>query len=213
MIGDLSLPGLGYEAHIATLRDMERLAGARSQLVATTDVVEKLRATKTPEEIAAIRVAALLADEALDEVLPRIRVGQSEYEVAAELEASLRRRESEWHPFPTIVASGPRSALPHARTSRRVLGAGDWLLLDFGAQVDGYCADLTRTVVVGARADDRQRTVYDIVRRGPGAGDPPGPGRDAGARVRPAGPGFHRRARIRRRVWPFPGPWDGAGSA
>jgi Xaa-Pro aminopeptidase len=165
VIGDLSLPSLGYEAHIATLRDIERLAGARSLLVPTTDVVEKLRASKTPEEIAAIRVAALLADEALDEVLPRIRVGQSEYEVAAELEASLRRRESEWHPFPTIVASGPRSALPHARTSRRVLGAGDWLLLDFGAQVDGYCADLTRTFVVGAPPDERQRAVYDIVRR------------------------------------------------
>lgn len=165
MIGELELPGLGYEAHIATLRDLERLAGARSRLVPTTEVIEKFRAAKAPEEIAAIRAAAMLADEALDEVLPRIRVGQSEFEVGAELEASLRRRGSEWHPFPTIVASGPRSALPHARTSRRVLGAGDLLLLDFGAQVDGYCADLTRTFVVGARADDRQRAVYDIVLR------------------------------------------------
>jgi Xaa-Pro aminopeptidase len=72
------------------------------------------------------------------------------------LESALRRRGSEWHPFPTIVASGPRAALPHARTSPRTVGRGEWLLLDFGAQVDGYCADLSRTVVVGARADERQ---------------------------------------------------------
>ena len=83
--------------------------------------------------------------------------------MAALLEAALRRRGSEWHPFPTIVASGPRAALPHARTSERTIQAGEFLLLDFGAQVDGYCADLTRTVVVGARADQRQRLVYDTV--------------------------------------------------
>lgn len=165
LIGDLEIPAVGYEAHIATVRDLERLSGARSRLVPATDVIERLRAAKTPEEIAAIRAAALLADEALDEVLPRIRVGQTEYEVGAALEASLRRRGSEWHPFPTIVASGPRSALPHARTSPRALENGDWLLLDFGAQVDGYCADLTRTFVVGARADERQRAVYGIVRQ------------------------------------------------
>jgi Xaa-Pro aminopeptidase len=99
----------------------------------------------------------------LAEVLPGVGVGQSEQEVAAALEAALRRRGSEWHPFPTIVASGPRSALPHARTSARLIEPGDWLLLDFGAQVAGYCADLTRTVVVGRRADDRQRAVYQLV--------------------------------------------------
>ena len=92
-----------------------------------------------------------------------MRAGQAEREIAAVLESALRRRGSEWHPFPTIVASGPRSALPHARTSAREVAAGEWLLLDFGAQVDGYCADLTRTVVVGARADDKQRMVFDLV--------------------------------------------------
>jgi Xaa-Pro aminopeptidase len=97
-------------------------------------------------------------------VLPTVRAGQSEREIAAALEGALRRGGSEWHPFPTIVASGPRSALPHARTSARTVGRGEWLLIDFGAQVDGYCADLTRTVVVGARADDRQRAMYELVR-------------------------------------------------
>jgi Xaa-Pro aminopeptidase len=156
---------LGLEAHALTLRDADRVAGlGRSRLVPTADLVERLRAIKSPEEVAAIRAAADLAQAALGDMLPSIRVGQTELEVAAALESALRRRGSEWHPFPTIVASGPRAALPHARTSGRTIGAGEWLLLDFGAQVGGYCADLTRTVVVGARADERQRTVYELVR-------------------------------------------------
>jgi Xaa-Pro aminopeptidase len=156
---------LGIESQAITVRDAERVAGlTRSRLVPTSDLVERLRAVKSPEEVTAIRAAATLAQEALAEVLPAVRAGQTEREVAAALEAALRRRGSEWHPFPTIVASGPRAALPHAGTSARPVAAGEWLLLDFGAQVDGYCADLTRTVVVGARADERQRTVYDLVR-------------------------------------------------
>lgn len=156
---------LGVESQSVSVRDAERLSGlTRGRVVPTVDLVERLRAVKSPEEVAAIRAAAELAQSALAEILPGIREGQTELEVGAALEASLRRRGSEWHPFPTIVASGPRSALPHARTSRRTIGAGELLLLDFGAQVDGYCADLTRTVVVGARADDRQRMVYDLVR-------------------------------------------------
>ena len=156
---------LGIEAQVVSVRDAERISGlTRARVVSTTDLVERLRTIKSPEEVAAIQAAAELAQEALAEVLPGVRVGQSELEIAAALESALRRRGSEWHPFPTIVASGPRSALPHARTSGREVAAGDWLLLDFGAQVDGYCADLTRTVVVGHRADDRQRAVYDLVR-------------------------------------------------
>jgi Xaa-Pro aminopeptidase len=156
---------LGIEAHSLTVRDAERLSdAARGRVVPTGELVERLRAVKDPGEVAAIRRAAALAQDALAEVLPRIRVGQAELEIAATLEGALRRRGSEWHPFPTIVASGPRAALPHARTSTRTVGRGEWLLLDFGAQVDGYCADLTRTVLVGARADERQRAVYDLVR-------------------------------------------------
>jgi Xaa-Pro aminopeptidase len=156
---------VGIEAHALTVKDSERVSAlTRSRVVPTVDLVEQLRAVKSPEEVAAIRAAAELAQEALSEVLPTIVVGQSEREIGAGLEAALRRRGSEWHPFPTIVASGPRSALPHARTSSRTVGRGEWLLIDFGAQVDGYCADLTRTVVVGARADERQVAMYDLVR-------------------------------------------------
>jgi Xaa-Pro aminopeptidase len=156
---------LGIEGQSLTVRDAAQVGAlTRARVVPTADLVERLRVVKAPEEVAAIEAAAALAQDALAEVLPDVRMGQTELEVAAVLEAALRRRGSEWHPFPTIVASGPRSALPHARTSDRVLGRGEWLLLDFGAQVDGYCADLTRTLVVGARADERQRTIHDLVR-------------------------------------------------
>ncbi|MGH7586853.1 MAG: M24 family metallopeptidase [Gemmatimonadales bacterium] len=160
-------PGrLAYEAGHVTVADLPRIeAGAPGAVVPVQGMVEALREVKAPEEVAAIRAAAALATEALAEVLPTIHVGQSEREVAARLEAALRVRGSEWHPFQTIVASGPRSALPHARTSERVVGRGEWLLLDFGAIVDGYCADLTRTVVVGAPPDQRQQEAYEIVRR------------------------------------------------
>jgi len=168
VLGSHPLSTLGIEAHALTVRDAERVSGlSRSRVVPTSELVERLRTVKSPEEVAAIREAASLAQSALAEVLPRVRVGQSEREIGAMLEEALRRRGSEWHPFPTIVASGPRSALPHARTSARTVGQGEWLLLDFGAQVDGYCADLTRTVVMG-KADERQRMIHELVRTAQG---------------------------------------------
>jgi len=158
------LTSVGIEGQALSVRDAQRLSGlTRARVVTTSDLVERLRAVKSEDEVAAIQAAIELAQDALAEVLPLVRPGRTELEIAAALEAALRRRGSEWHPFPTIVASGPRSALPHARTSDRALSAGEWLLLDFGAQLDGYCADLTRTVVVGARADDKQRVVYALV--------------------------------------------------
>jgi Xaa-Pro aminopeptidase len=159
--------GVGaFEAHIATIRDRDRLEGfGLPRWEAAGDLVERLRAIKDAGEVSSIRSAAALASEALAEILPTVSPGETEFAIAGRLEAALRRRGSEWHPFPTIVASGPRAALPHAGTSSRAVERGEWLLLDFGAQVDGYCADLTRTVVVGARADQRQRLVYDTVRQ------------------------------------------------
>lgn len=157
---------LGVEAHVLTVRDWRRVTADRSkgEVVPVEDVVEPLRAAKAPEEVEAIRRAAALALDALDATLPRVRAGLRELDVAAMLESELRMRGSEWHPFHTIVASGPRTALPHAGTTERVIEAGNLLLCDFGAQVDGYCADITRTFVVGRRADERQRTVHELVR-------------------------------------------------
>ena len=161
-----SIGRLGVEGVHLTLRDARRLAEqGRFTLEPVEDVVEGLRASKSPEEVAAVSRAVDVAQGSLAAVLPTVHPGDRELDVAARLEAALRQRGSEWHPFPTIVASGPRSALPHARSTERVIAPGDWLLLDFGAQVDGYCADLTRTILVGRKADSRQRDVYDTVRQ------------------------------------------------
>lgn len=161
---------VGYEAERLSVAAGNRLVEEASGLEArpTTDVVEALRRQKDAGEIASIAEAARLACETLEIVLETVRVGQRELDVAATLEYQLRLRGSEWHPFHTIVASGPRSALPHASTSDRRVESGDWLLLDFGAQVDGYCADVTRTVVVGRAADERQQSVYELVREAQG---------------------------------------------
>ncbi len=157
---------LGFESGAVSAHTAQRIASADVKPIRQpmAGMVEPIRERKSPEEIENIRSAATLAGQALETVLDTIRVGDREQDIAARLEYELRTLGSEWHPFPTIVASGPRSALPHACTSTREVDAGDFLLLDFGAQVQGYCADITRTVVVGARADERQRTLYDLVR-------------------------------------------------
>lgn len=164
--GGGSLGPIGYEAHALSAKDAERLGvlGKGWHWRAAPELVERLRVRKSAAEVAAVRAAAQLAARALATTLAGVRVGQTEREIAGALEAELRRLGSENHPFPTIVASGPRTAWPHARTSGRVVARGEWLLLDFGAQVDGYCADITRTVLVGARATDAQRTLYELVR-------------------------------------------------
>jgi Xaa-Pro aminopeptidase len=187
-LGALGL--VGYEAHALTVKDAERLsaAGKPWRWKPAGEPVERLRARKDPDEVAAIRAAAALAGEALRATLAEVRPGRTELEIAGALEGGLRRAGSEAHPFPTIVASGPRTALPHAQTSRRAVAVGEWLLLDFGAVVDGYCADITRTVVVGARASEAQRALYELVqgaqrraREGVRAGMP---GREADALAR-----------------------------
>jgi Xaa-Pro aminopeptidase len=127
------------------------------------DIVAGLRTVKDPSEVEKIRGAAALAEAALAEIVPLIKPGVQEIVLAAELERELRIRGSERHPFETIVASGPRSALPHARTTDREFKLGEFVLIDFGATYQGYCSDLTRTFVVG-QADERQKMVYGLVR-------------------------------------------------
>ncbi|HKV50533.1 MAG TPA: aminopeptidase P family protein [Gemmatimonadaceae bacterium] len=165
-VGDMNgIEVVGFESAHLVHRDFERLlnAGARWQWRATTDMVEMLREQKDEGEIASIAAAAAVAERALERTLATVRSGQTELEIAGTLERALREAGSEGFPFETIVASGERSALPHARAGDRPVRAGDFLLIDFGAIVDGYCSDITRTVVVG-HATSEQRDVHGIVR-------------------------------------------------
>jgi Xaa-Pro aminopeptidase len=160
---------IGVDRARMTLAERAELdAAGQVEWVPVKGFVEDLRASKDRQEIESVRDAATLAAAALAETIPMIGPGKTEIEVAAALEYALRRRGSEWHPFQPIVASGVRSALPHARASAKVIEKGDLLVIDFGAQLGGYCSDITRTFVVGARADERQRQVYDLVKRAHG---------------------------------------------
>src|SRR6266511_1550268 len=163
-LGTLGL--IGFEAHALSVKEADRFSngpGTSWRWKPAGELVERLRVRKDAGEVAAIRAAATVATAGLRETLAEVRPGLTELEIAGVLERALRRHGSEAHPFPTIVASGPRSALPHVHTSSRTVAAGEWLLLDFGAVGDGYCADITRTVVVGGRADESQRALYVLV--------------------------------------------------
>ena len=156
---------VGFESAHLLHRDFQRLLtdGTRWQWRPQLNLVEALRESKDADEVALIRHAGEIATRALGKTLKEIRPGMSELNVAGILEHALRDEGSEEFPFPAIVASGPRAALPHARASSRMIERGDLLLLDFGAQYKGYCSDVTRTVVVG-RASSEQREIYDIVK-------------------------------------------------
>lgn len=156
---------VGFESAHLVHRDFQRLLeeGDRWAWRPTLDLIETLRERKDSEEVASIRRAARVAEVALESTLREIRVGITERQVAGLLERNLREAGADDFPFPTIVAAGERSALPHARAGSRAIALGDLLLLDFGAICGGYCADITRTVVVGT-ASERQREVHEAVR-------------------------------------------------
>jgi Xaa-Pro aminopeptidase len=156
---------LGFESAHLLHRDFQRLLsdGTRWQWRPQLNLVEDLRESKDADEVALIVEAGAIATNALTRTLPSVHAGMTELEIAGVLEKALRDEGSEEAPFPPIVASGPRSALPHAKASARVVNRGEFLLIDFGAQHGGYCSDVTRTFVLGEPTPE-QRDVYAIVR-------------------------------------------------
>jgi Xaa-Pro aminopeptidase len=160
---------VGVEADHLTVRRYrwlaDRLAGRTPaiELVPTESVVERLRAVKDAEEIAVLREAAARLTEVAAALPSVVRRGRSELETAVDLENRLRRAGFERPAFETIVASGPNSALPHARAGERRLGPGDPIVLDFGGVYRGYCVDLTRTAYLGRPPESFER-LYAAVR-------------------------------------------------
>jgi len=125
-------------------------------------VVESLREVKDDEEIEAIEKSVNLADQAFEKILGMLKPGLQEREISLELEFFIRRAGASKVPFPLILASGPRGALPHGVASERVLGGGDMITLDYGAVLNNYCSDLSRTVVLG-EPSPKQKELYAIV--------------------------------------------------
>jgi Xaa-Pro aminopeptidase len=156
--GDVS-----YDLYRQWRRLIEDLPAAdRPQLVPTSGLVEGLRVIKEPEEIAALKRVIALGDAAFAAVAPRIEPGWTEQRVAWEIETYVRTHGGDGMSFPTIVAGGPWGALPHARARDVPLRAGEGIVIDMGALLDGYCSDMTRTIFLGA-PDGRFKKVYDIV--------------------------------------------------
>lgn len=136
--------------------------GSELELMPVSGVIEELRMYKDESELAIMRDACQLADETFEHMLSFIKPGLRESDVALELETFMRRKGATSPSFDTIVASGERSALPHGVASDRVIGSNEFVKLDFGAYYNGYCSDITRTIVVG-KPTDRHREIYDIV--------------------------------------------------
>jgi len=155
LVAEAKVARLGVEAGHVTLADFERYKSAlaeavvKAELVPVTDIVESLRQVKYREEVKAIELAARLTDEALAFVSDKyLHPGVSERKIAWELEKYIRESGAEVA-FPIIVAGGPASAMAHAHPTDRLLQVKEPVVIDMGAKLNGYCADLTRTYWLG----------------------------------------------------------------
>jgi Xaa-Pro aminopeptidase len=158
-------PAIGIEAEHLTLGDKKRFGAflpSGVRLRNTFSFVERIRLVKDPHELARIREAVKLGGKLFDCALEVLCEGVSEVEVAAQMELTARRAGAEGMSFPTIIASGPRSALPHGRASTHPIPSGGFVVCDFGVILAGYCSDQTRTVWVGPVSGEARR-VYDAV--------------------------------------------------
>lgn len=156
---------LGFEESHVSVRQHARLRELmpdRVSLVACDGLVEGLRAVKEPAEIEAIQAATALADTAFTAVLADGLVGRTEADLALALEVAMRREGARQPSFPTIVAGGPHGALPHAAPRPVEIEPGQLVVIDWGAELDGYCSDCTRTVASG-EPGELAREVYALV--------------------------------------------------
>lgn len=157
---------IGLESEHFTISERKRLSQvvpSGIRLKGAPSIVERFRVVKDPREIALIKDAVALGAKIFDRGLEVLRSGVKEVEVAAEMELAARRGGAEAMSFPTIIASGARSALPHGRASTQPIPSGAFVVSDFGVILSGYCSDQTRTVWVGSVPKDARRS-YDAVR-------------------------------------------------
>jgi Xaa-Pro aminopeptidase len=156
---------LGFEDAHTSVREhgqLRDLLSDRAELVPVNGLVERLRAVKEPEEIENIRAATVLADTAFERLIHDGLIGRTEREVAIALEHDMRERGADRASFETIVAAGAHGALPHAQPREVEIKRGDLVVIDWGAELDGYCSDCTRTVAAGEPGDEA-RDVYELV--------------------------------------------------
>ncbi len=163
----------GFESHRVTVDELDVYTAAAGDvaLVRAAGLVEELRIVKDDAEVEALRMACAAADRALADLIEHggLRAGRTEREVARELESRMLDHGAAGPSFESIVATGANSAVPHHRPTDAELAVGDLVKLDFGALVDGYHSDMTRTFVLGPPTD-WQRELYDLVAAAQAAG-------------------------------------------
>jgi Xaa-Pro aminopeptidase len=155
-----SLTTLGFEEDDVRFAEYERLAKKEIPLVPVH--LFALRVEKDSDEIAAIEEACTIGDKTFDYILSKIKPGMSEEDIALEMELFIRRQHAILS-FPSIVAFGEGAAVPHHQTGKRILQQNEFVLLDFGVKVDGYCSDMSRTIFFG-KPTDKQKHIYETVR-------------------------------------------------
>ncbi|WP_309118771.1 Xaa-Pro peptidase family protein [Paenibacillus sp.] len=148
---------VSYGAYMSYGRDLGGI-----ELTPTDGMVEKLRRIKDEAELAVIRKAVAIADAGFEFMLKTLRPGMREIDAALELESFMKKQGAKGPSFDTIIASGERSALPHGVAGERVIGTNEFVKMDFGALYEGYCSDMTRTVMIGTPTP-KHREIYDIV--------------------------------------------------
>ncbi|TGE34217.1 Xaa-Pro peptidase family protein [Desulfosporosinus sp. Sb-LF] len=155
---------VGFEGDYISYVDFGKLKNAfpQAELQSLPNLVSHLRSVKDKAEIKLIRQAVKIADDAFADVLTSVEIGQTEEEIALNLEFSMRHAGASGASFEFIVASGIRSAMPHGTASSKRVQLGEFLTMDFGAIYQGYCSDITRTVFLG-EPEDKHREVYEIV--------------------------------------------------
>ena len=173
LLKKLRIKRLAFESHYflhSTSLTLVKLADAlKVELAPLTGVIEELRLEKDAAELARIERAVLLNEAVFQEIYPTLHPGQTEKEVAHAIENIMRLKGAERPSFETIVASGPNAALPHAEPSGRPLAAGETIVIDMGLVLDGYCSDMTRTVVLGT-PDAKTVALFRLVRKAQLAG-------------------------------------------
>ena len=168
ILGGLGTKRLGFESvrlsywQFEKFQEHLRKETLKVFLVPTENLVDELRMTKEPEEIEAIKRSLALSESVFETLVNTLRVETSEKELAWALEKGLREGGAESLAFPPIVASGHNAAQPHAIPTNRPIGRGEPILFDWGARLNGYCSDISRTIVLGS-PDDTFRKVYQVV--------------------------------------------------
>lgn len=156
---------LGYEDNsmlCSTFQEYQTALPMISRWIPLKDTVCELRQIKTEEEIAYLRHAEAIGDMAFSKILNMIKPGMTERELQAELEYQMMKCGAEGTSFDTIVASGIHSSMPHAIPTDKKIEMGDFVTMDFGCRYQGYCSDMTRTIVVG-KASEKQKEIYRLV--------------------------------------------------